>query len=45
MASVSMLARIRLMAVPDTLVNVVEPPTFEILEQMIVMIEQRYKGN
>jgi hypothetical protein len=31
--------------VPDTLVNVVEPPTFEILEQMIVMIEQRYKGN
>ncbi len=33
------------LAVPDTLVNVVEPPTFEILEQMIVMIEQRYKGN
>ena len=31
--------------VPDTLVNVVEPPTYEILEQMIVMIEQRYKGN
>ncbi len=33
------------MAVPDILVNVVEPPTFEILEQMITMIEQRYKGN
>ncbi len=33
------------LAVPDTLVNVVEPPTFEILEQMITMIEQRYKGN
>ncbi|MDD5036345.1 MAG: hypothetical protein PHE55_16490 [Methylococcaceae bacterium] len=33
------------LAVPDTLVNVVEPPTFEILEQMIMMIEQRYKRN
>ena len=33
------------LTVPDTLVNVIEPPTFEILEQMIVMIEQRYKGN
>ncbi|MFM8332111.1 MAG: hypothetical protein ACKN9T_10520 [Candidatus Methylumidiphilus sp.] len=33
------------LTVPDILVNVVEPPTYEILEQMIVMIEQRYKGN
>ena len=33
------------LSVPDTLVSVVEPPTYEILEQMIVMIEQRYKGN
>ena len=33
------------LVVPDTLVNVIEPPTFEILEQMITMIEQRYKGN
>ena len=33
------------LTVPDTLVNVVEPPTFEMLEQMITMIEQRYKGN
>lgn len=33
------------LAVPETLVNVVEPPTYEILEQMITMIEQRYKGN
>ena len=35
----------RQLGVPDTLVNVIEPPTFEILEQMIVMVEQRYKGN
>jgi hypothetical protein len=33
------------LAVPDSLINVIEPPTFEILEQMITMIEQRYKGN
>jgi hypothetical protein len=33
------------LAVPDTLVNVIEPPTYEILEEMITLIEQRYKGN
>lgn len=33
------------LAVPDVLVNVIEPPTFEVLEQMISKIEQRYKGN
>ncbi len=29
--------------VPDTLVNVVEPPTYEILERMIQQIEQSYQ--
>lgn len=29
--------------VPDTLVNVVDPPSYEILERMIQQIEQKYK--
>lgn len=33
------------LAVPEVLVNVIEPPTYEILEQMIGRVEQRYKGN
>ncbi len=30
------------LAMPDTLVNVVEPPSYEILEEMIQRIEQKY---
>ena len=32
------------LAVPDRLVNVIEPPSYEILERMITLIEQRYTG-
>ncbi len=31
------------LSLPDTLVNVVEPPSYEILEQMIQIIEQKYQ--
>ena len=31
--------------VPDNLVNVIEPPSYEVLESMIQMIEQRYADN
>jgi hypothetical protein len=31
------------LSVPDNLVNVVEPPSFEVLERMIQQIEQKYK--
>ena len=30
------------LAVPDAIVNVVEPPSYEVLEQMIQLIEQKY---
>jgi len=30
------------LSLPDTLVNVIEPPSYEILEQMIQLIEQKY---
>lgn len=32
------------LAVPERLVNVIEPPSYEILERMITLIEQRYTG-
>jgi hypothetical protein len=32
------------LAVPERLVNVIEPPSYEILEHMITLIEQRYAG-
>jgi hypothetical protein len=32
------------LAVPDRLVNVIEPPSYEILEKMITLIEKRYSG-
>jgi hypothetical protein len=31
------------LSLPDTLVNVIEPPSYEILEQMIQLIEQKYE--
>jgi hypothetical protein len=33
------------LAVPDRLVNVIEPPSYEILERMVTLIEKRYAGN
>jgi hypothetical protein len=30
------------LSLPNTLVNVIEPPSYEILEQMITLIEQKY---
>lgn len=32
------------LAVPEDLFNVIEPPSYEILERMITLIEQRYEG-
>lgn len=32
------------LTVPDTIVNVIEPPTYEVLEGMIQQIEQQYDG-
>ena len=33
------------LSVPDTLIDVIEPPTYETLEAMITRLEQLYAGN